>query len=296
MRRGSGTCWRRPGAWPAQPLARCASMSQPTTAQQRYRQTERGKQLHQESEQRRRARLRGEDVSPRQQNGEKTHCGACGLPYDEQNTAYAADGSRRCKNCHNSQVKAAYAADPETGRQRSRDKHQRHGAGYAKTRRDKRAADPEQVRKADRDRYQANPETKRAGIYRRRHNLQPGELESIWASQGGCCYLCGNPLPDPGDGLRENSGSWGLPHMDHDHRHCPPGRSCPVCRRGLACPNCNIIVGHARDNPELLRLIADNLELVTRIVTERLSEEESCKILAIWQKIRFGPLARKQVT
>jgi hypothetical protein len=65
---------------------------------------------------------------------------------------------------------------------------------------------------------------------------------------------------------------------------------------GSLCPDCSIIGGHAKDNPELLRLIADNLELVTRIVTERMSEEASCKILVIWLKIRFGPLARKRVT
>lgn len=266
MDRGSGACGNRPGAWPAPSLARCASMSQ-TTAQQRYRQTERGKQQHREAERRRQARLRGEDVPLRQQNGEKTHCSACSLPYDEANTAYAVDGSRRCRNCHNNGVKAAYAADPETGRARSRVKNAKHGGKYNRRKREQRAVDPEPLRTAEKARYEDSPR-KRNSIKYNRHGITEDEWLAMLEAQGGRCYLCGNDLGDETKRI----------HLDHDHRCCPTGRSCPKCRRGVACSRCNVIAGFARDNPELLRVIADNLEMAVRVVTARLEEGDSCRI------------------
>jgi hypothetical protein len=43
--------------------------------------------------------LRGDGLTAAHAN--KTHCGKCGLPYDEKNT-YIAPGTRRrsCRNCH----------------------------------------------------------------------------------------------------------------------------------------------------------------------------------------------------
>lgn len=39
--------------------------------------------------------------------------------------------------------------------------------------------------------------------------------------------------------------------VDHDHNCCETG-SCGKCVRGVLCHQCNIILGHAKDNPELL--------------------------------------------
>ena len=76
------------------------------------------------------------------------------------------------------------------------------------------------------------------------------EFARLWQAQDGKCYLCEGPLgPDQADC-----------HVDHDHSCCPSGRSCEKCRRGLAHPLCNWIVGYAGDDPDRLRRIADNLE------------------------------------
>ena len=200
-------------------------------------------------------------------NKDKTHCGTCSLPYDEANTAYAKDGSRRCRNCHNNQVKAAYAADPEAGRARSRDKWARHGDDYNRRDREQRVIDPEGVRAADRDRYAASPR-KKNNIKYNRLKITEAEWLKMFEAQGGCCYLCGQDLGENSKHI----------HIDHDHRCCPATRSCSKCRRGLACNRCNVIAGWARDDANYLRMIADNLEMAVLIVTERLREEETCRI------------------
>lgn len=240
-------------------------MSQ-TTAQQRYRQTEGGRQKHREAERRRQARLRGEDVPKLLQNGEKTHCGSCGVPYDDGNT-YWYEGSRRCQNCHRNQVKAAYTADPEPARQRSRARHVEYGEELNQAARERRAADPESFREQERARYAASPR-KRDGIKHHRHGMTSDEWLDMLEAQQGCCYLCGRDLGEVTKHI----------HLDHDHRCCPPSKSCHKCRRGLACNKCNVIAGWARDDPELLRKIADNLEIAVKAVTERLREDENCKI------------------
>ena len=71
-----------------------------------------------------------------------------------------------------------------------------------------------------------------------------------WQAQNGCCYLCGDEL----------SGKPRECHTDHDHSCCPKDRSCPRCRRGIACSRCNQIIGLAFEDPARLRRIADSLE------------------------------------
>ena len=80
-------------------------------------------------------------------------------------------------------------------------------------------------------------------------------------AQDGRCYLCGVPLPTPG--------GKGGPCIDHDHSCCPQGFSCDICRRGLACQPCNLIIGKAADDPARLRRIADNLEKANALVRQR---------------------------
>lgn len=110
----------------------------------------------------------------------------------------------------------------------------------------------------NRDRHLANTQR---NIIRRRHGLEPDELQAIWDSQAGQCYLCGEDLGPLGPAV----------HLDHDHRCCPHGMSCSTCRRGLACQACNLIVGLAEDNADRLVLIATNLRPAIEAVTTRLA-------------------------
>lgn len=49
--------------------------------------------------------------------------------------------------------------------------------------------------------------------------------------------------------------------VDHDHSCCPEkAYSCGNCVRGLLCTTCNTLLGHAKDDPSILRAAADYLE------------------------------------
>ena len=123
-----------------------------------------------------------------------------------------------------------------------------------------RKANPEKRREQQRRYYQASREKqleyrRRYGEangrnirLRRNHGLYPEDWEALLAAQDGCCYLCGDPLPDDPAKVA----------IDHDHRCCGPETSCRACRLGLAHSQCNRLVGLAGDDPARLRRIADN--------------------------------------
>lgn len=85
---------------------------------------------------------------------------------------------------------------------------------------------------------------------------------ALWTEQDGLCYLCEEPMPV------ENSR---IIVIEHDHRCCPPLRSCWRCRRGLAHMRCNTAIGLADDDPALLRRIAANLERAQRRIAANIS-------------------------
>lgn len=83
----------------------------------------------------------------------------------------------------------------------------------------------------------------------RNHGLRPEDLAAMVAAQQRECYLCGAKL-----------GGGKSVHIDHDHSCCPQGKSCSLCRRGVACQQCNVAIGLAGDDPARLRRMADALE------------------------------------
>lgn len=87
----------------------------------------------------------------------------------------------------------------------------------------------------------------------RRHGLTRAQKEEIARAQGGCA-ICGRD--DPG------AKGWAV---DHDRQCCPGELSCIQCRRGVLCSWCNSALGYARDNPAVLRRMADYLESKDRI-------------------------------
>lgn len=101
----------------------------------------------------------------------------------------------------------------------------------------------------------ANPDRVWGHSLRSNHDMTPEQWFAMLMEQGGNCYLCGKPLPDDRAKVA----------IDHDHGHCGPDRSCGKCRRGLAHHACNTGIGLFMDDPELLRVVADNLERVKEI-------------------------------
>lgn len=83
----------------------------------------------------------------------------------------------------------------------------------------------------------------RVAVRRWRWNLTEDDLAQMLRGQGGHCAICS--AREPG-----GRGTW---HVDHDHACCPKGRSCGACIRGLLCSNCNVLLGHAKDDTAILQ-------------------------------------------
>lgn len=102
----------------------------------------------------------------------------------------------------------------------------------------------------------ANPE-KHWARQLRNHGMHPEQWSAMWDAQNGNCWLCDRPLPE--DRTKAV--------IDHDHAHCPKGKSCRYCRRGLAHSNCNTAIGLLGEDPAILRIIADKLEWMKTLTT-----------------------------
>jgi len=87
----------------------------------------------------------------------------------------------------------------------------------------------------------------------RKHGVTREQKAAIAAAQGGCA-ICSAPSP--------GAKGW---VVDHDRGCCPGDASCSKCRRGVLCQWCNSALGYAKDNPEVLRRMADYLERGDRI-------------------------------
>ncbi len=78
---------------------------------------------------------------------------------------------------------------------------------------------------------------------RKFYGITLDERDALIVAQDACCAACGRRF---GEGLVDG------PHVDHCH---VTGRV-----RGILCSNCNKALGLARDNPDVLRALADYLE------------------------------------
>lgn len=81
----------------------------------------------------------------------------------------------------------------------------------------------------------------------RRYGMSPEAYQDLLALQGGVCLGCGQ---EPGNGRPPLV-------VDHDHSCCPNDqKTCGQCVRGLLCHACNVTLGHAYDNPDVLERLA----------------------------------------
>jgi len=94
------------------------------------------------------------------------------------------------------------------------------------------------------------PEQKRDYQLRTRYGITRAQYEQMYTEQHGECYIC-------------SSASKLFVDHCHDTGHV----------RGLLCHHCNLVLGHAHDNPALLRLAATYLETRTNDCNYSRTEE-----------------------
>lgn len=165
--------------------------------------------------------------------------------------------------------KAYYEANREEILERARVKRRDPVAGEEKRRRERERiavlSPEERERRAqlNRDWYRRNPrppeENTRAHL-KHRYGLTIEDRQRMLENQGGCCYLCGDPLD-----LSQPR----TVHTDHDRSCCGGSRSCGKCVRGLSCGHCNRGIGMFGDDPERIRRAADALEAANARVRAR---------------------------
>lgn len=162
---------------------------------------------------------------------------------NQRNNTYA----KRNRGRRREYQKNWYEANSESVRQRVSQYKEEHREAY---------------READAKRYAANPAKWHADGLKRKHGLDDAGWARMWAEQEGLCYLCHREMD------LSNTRDTVVEHWHGCSAHGPKF-SCSACRRGLACQACNVIVGMARDDPELLRVVADSLEKANAVVRTR---------------------------
>lgn len=165
-------------------------------------------------------------------------CNKCEKVKDDADFyVYKKTGKRwgRCKACVSEANCARAAADPEKHNARS------------KAWRDKNPGRASAISRAWQLRH---PEKAKSIAYKVRYQT---DFQETWDAQAGNCALCGLPMKPSG---RDPDSAC----MDHDRSCCSERKSCGKCVRGLVHWNCNVILGHARDDADLLRKAAEYLE------------------------------------
>lgn len=84
----------------------------------------------------------------------------------------------------------------------------------------------------------------------KKYRLRPEQVRQLWRDQGMGCAGCGKPVAEPGTDGRGPDSSLHT-HIDHCHT---TGKV-----RGILCSGCNLAIGHAKDNPDRLRKLAEYL-------------------------------------
>lgn len=112
------------------------------------------------------------------------------------------------------------------------------------------AIPPERKREANRkySRSKKYVTTAARGRLRRVYGLSAGGYNEMFASQNGCCGICGDPMVSVFDTERarpqRRGGNNAVAHVDHCHT--------TGVVRGLLCSRCNVGLGKFRDDEEFL--------------------------------------------
>jgi Recombination endonuclease VII len=204
-------------------------------------------------------------------------CPRCGItkPLDDfgKDRTKLSGRMSHCRKCCNAARKARYGTSLDHERERSRNYYRNLPDDGRKARLARAKAwakaNPEKARQRWRDAARRrHPQPVRRERNRAKYMKRHGGIDE-WArmfdAQDGLCYLCLQPLPVDGVDV----------HVDHDHSCCEPGpktsKSCRYCRRGLTHQACNQIWGLARENPAMLRVMADQGERVGAETRQRIA-------------------------
>ncbi len=146
-----------------------------------------------------------------------------GHSYLEVGYTTTRKGARRCKECVRAWRRKYHKRQRKAINQRSRDWY---------------IENQERVKEKSRKHRAENKEKIRFQSIERKYGMSKPSYLRMLKAQGGCCAICGG---EPG-------GRYNIFNVDHDHN---TGEI-----RGLLCNNCNLLIGLAKDNPDILQCAA----------------------------------------
>ena len=140
-----------------------------------------------------------------------------------------------CKKCCNAGSRARAKAEPE--------KHNARLQAW-------REANPGRATKIVRAWQKRNPERYKENQRRYKYGIG---FQALWDKQQGLCASCGRAMQPEGKDPESVT-------VDHDRSCCSGPKSCGKCVRGLIHRNCNLVLGYAKDDLQLLRSAIAYLE------------------------------------
>jgi hypothetical protein len=143
---------------------------------------------------------------------------------------------KECSKCKEIKLVCHFYWHSKTGDYRSqcKDCWSQRASGYFKANREKVLASNKKWREIPENKDRMNARV-RAWHYETTYGISEDEKIAILTSQGGECAICFTDLTQ----LKHNK-----VNVDHCHK--------TGMVRGILCHNCNHVLGHARDNPEIL--------------------------------------------
>ncbi len=166
-------------------------------------------------------------------------CTKCGEDKDEESGFHLRSGAKgrrsHCKDCINKANVARQAANPVKATART-------NAWRAKN--------PGRTTANIRAWQLRHPERAKAHAMWTRYRI---DFAAMWDAQEGKCAACGRPM------LREGKDPDSA-CVDHDRSCCSGKKSCGRCVRGLIHRNCNLVLGYAKDDIEVLKHAVAYLE------------------------------------
>jgi hypothetical protein len=136
----------------------------------------------------------------------------------------------------------------------------------------------------------------------RAHRVPAEHLHRL--AQRPLCDICGVDVLAPAGpnevraaGMPGEGRARPLLAIDHDHRHCPGPYSCGRCFRGFLCLRCNLMLGHAAEDPARLRAAIGYLtrhpeEATVDHIIAIPAEVQDDKTINLWEWVRPQIAAR----
>lgn len=139
---------------------------------------------------------------------------------------------KRCRSCQK-----IYLTDWK--RKYGRKYRQEHIKQYQENLRRWQQENPDKVAVLNKKWRSENPEKFLIAKRKSRNGMTDDQFQDFLQKQNNSCAICLEPFIK-------------TPRIDHDHLCCVSEKSCGLCTRGLLCHHCNIMLGNAKDNPEIL--------------------------------------------